>query len=80
MNGFLKGKVYSSVTVGERGQIVIPVELRKLLKIKSGDKLIVIARPHGKMIGLIPAEELNKFLDQASKAISKLEKKLSKKR
>jgi len=81
MNGFFKGKVYGTVTVGERGQVVIPAEIRKSLNIKSGDKLIVIAEPHSnrKMIGLIPAENFTRFLNQAAKVISKLERKVSKK-
>jgi AbrB family looped-hinge helix DNA binding protein len=34
-------KFYGSVTVSERGQIVIPVDARKDFKIKTGDKLLV---------------------------------------
>lgn len=36
---------YGSVTVGERGQIVIPAEARNELNIKPGDKLIVMKDP-----------------------------------
>lgn len=79
MNGFFKGKVYALATVGERGQVVIPSDLRKSLHVKPGDKLIVLARPDRKMIGLIPAEDFNRFLSQASKLISKLERKVAKK-
>ncbi len=39
---------YGSVTVGERGQIVIPAEARAELDIKAGDKLLVGKDPmHG---------------------------------
>ena len=34
-------KFYGSVTVSERGQIVIPVDARKDFDIKTGDKLLV---------------------------------------
>ncbi len=34
-------KFYGSVTVSERGQIVIPSEARKDFKINTGDKLLV---------------------------------------
>ena len=38
-----KGKhFFGSVTVGERGQIVIPQEARKLFKICPGDKLVIL--------------------------------------
>ncbi len=34
-------KFYGSVTVSERGQVVIPIEARKDFDIKTGDKLLV---------------------------------------
>jgi AbrB family looped-hinge helix DNA binding protein len=34
-------KFYGSVTVSERGQVVIPVDARKDFGIKTGDKLLV---------------------------------------
>lgn len=70
MGAFMKGKIYGAVTVGERGQVVIPAEIRKSFKVNAGDKLIVFAKPGG-MIGLVPAEEFNQFLEEASRMISK---------
>lgn len=72
MSGLSKGKVYGAVTVGERGQVVIPAEIRKSFKVKAGDKLIVFAKPD--MIGLVPAEEFNQFLNQAAEMLAKLKK------
>lgn len=38
-----KGKhFFGAVTVGERGQIVIPQEARRLFKISPGDKLLIL--------------------------------------
>lgn len=38
-----KGKyMFGMVSVGDKGQIVIPVKARKVFDIKSGDKLIVL--------------------------------------
>jgi AbrB family looped-hinge helix DNA binding protein len=34
-------KFYGSVTVSERGQIVIPADARKDFNIKTGDKLLI---------------------------------------
>ncbi|MFX1257936.1 MAG: AbrB/MazE/SpoVT family DNA-binding domain-containing protein [Promethearchaeota archaeon] len=43
MTKVIKGKYFfGSVKVGERGQIVIPIEARKLFNIKPGDKLLVL--------------------------------------
>ena len=36
---------YGSVTVGERGQVVIPAEARTQLGIEAGDKLLVMRDP-----------------------------------
>ncbi|MFH0771041.1 MAG: AbrB/MazE/SpoVT family DNA-binding domain-containing protein [Candidatus Omnitrophota bacterium] len=77
MHGIFKGKVYGAVTVGERGQLVIPAELRKALNIKSGDQLMVFAKLDKKVISLMPAKDFSRFLERASKAISKLEREIS---
>lgn len=79
MNAIFKGKVYGAVTVGERGQLVIPAELRKAISIKSGDQLMVFANLDKKLISLMPSKDFTKFLDRAAKVISRLEKKVIKK-
>jgi len=43
MNAAPKGKYAGTVTVGAKGQIVIPGEVRKLFGIRPGDTLIVLA-------------------------------------
>ena len=79
MNGIFKGKTYGAVTLGERGQVVIPAELRKTLKIKSGDQLMVFANPEKRIISLMPSKDFSDFLEKASKIISKLENKVPRK-
>ena len=78
MNGFFKGKVYGAATVGERGQLVIPSDLRKDLDIKAGDRLILFAKLDRKMISIMREKDFSDFLQKASKIISKLESKVSK--
>lgn len=79
MNAMFKGKVYGTATVGERGQLVIPAELRKALRIKSGDQLMVFAKLDKKVINLMPEKEFSEFLEKAAKLIAKLESKVHKK-
>ena len=79
MGPFFKGRVYGSVTVGERGQLVIPAQLRKELGIKSGDQLMVFAHLDKKVINFMPAKDFSQFLDKASKLIDKLERKVHQK-
>jgi len=38
-------KLIATVTVGERGQIVVPTEARNSLNIKPGEKLLVFLAP-----------------------------------
>jgi len=79
MNGIFKGKTYGAVTIGERGQLVIPAQLRKALHIKSGDLLMVFAKPDKKVINLMPEKDFSEFLEKASKIISRLESRSLKK-
>lgn len=67
-------RMYGAVTVGERGQIVIPVQARKTYRIKAGDKLVVFARTGGP-IGLMPAESLSRFLDRGVGDVPKTKEK-----
>ncbi len=56
-----KDKVYGTTTVGERGQIVIPVEARKELDLKPGDHLIVMGKL-GKALGIFKLEHLQEII------------------
>lgn len=73
MEKFEMPKMYGAVTVGERGQVVIPAQVRKMYNLRTGEKLIVFAKPGGP-IGFIPSEHFNHFLEQASKIMSKMKK------
>jgi AbrB family looped-hinge helix DNA binding protein len=50
-----------SVSVGERGQIVIPAEARQRLGLKTGDKLLVFVNPLNSGIFLIPPSALDEL-------------------
>lgn len=62
--------ICGTTTVGERGQVVIPAEIRKLMKLVTGDKLLVFCK-FDQVIGLIKAENLDKFLDKISTHVMK---------
>ncbi len=53
-------KVEAVVSVDERGQMVLPKELREKLAIRAGDKLAVVS--WGKTICLIKADQLNEMV------------------
>ena len=55
-------KFYGGITsIGERGQIVVPVEVREKLKLKKGEKLFIFSKGN-KFIGLVRAEQMSQFL------------------
>lgn len=69
---------YDSVTVGERGQVVIPAKARKDFGIKAGDKLIVLCGP-GKMgIALVHSKHMAKMFSKLSQQITKFKELISK--
>ena len=75
---FMEDAFYDSVTVGERGQVVIPARARRDLGIKHKDKLIVL-RAMGKMgIVLIHTKHMSHIFDKMTKHIGKIKKLLSK--
>ena len=58
-----KGKhLFGLVTVGEKGQVVIPAKARKIFEISAGDQLVVLG-DEGQGIALVKAES---FLSLAS--------------
>jgi AbrB family looped-hinge helix DNA binding protein len=66
-------KMYGTVTIGERGQVVIPAEARKQFRLKGGDKLIVFANGEGP-IALFPSEHFTQFLEHTAEMLSKIKK------
>ena len=73
-------EVYGTVTVGQRGQVVIPMKARKALKIRQGNQLIVMSGPPGKedIISFIPVGRISDFLKHFEDRIQALKKELSK--
>ncbi|MBN2482772.1 MAG: AbrB/MazE/SpoVT family DNA-binding domain-containing protein [Candidatus Omnitrophica bacterium] len=69
-------QVYGTVTIGQRGQVVIPMKVRKALKISAGDQLIVMSGPPGRkdMISFIPAQRISQVLQYPQEPVSGLKK------
>ncbi len=60
--------IWGSVTVGDRGQIVIPKGARDLFGITGGSRLIICSDEVG--IALIPAEDFENMMKQAMEYMS----------
>ena len=55
-------KMHGSVTVGTKGQIVIPKDVRDILGIVEWDTLMTMTK-YGKFVGFIKAEDMEDFID-----------------
>jgi len=55
---------YGAVTVSDKGQIAIPIDIRRELKIKTGDRLIVIKRKDNAGVILLKTEKMDKLLER----------------
>ena len=72
---FPKPEFQGSTTVGERGQIVLPADMRKKHGIKPGDKLLVISNPlpNGAWsIMLVESSVLNQVLSDMTEQIGQI--------
>ena len=64
-----KGKhLFGTVTIGERGQIVIPVKARKIFDLNPGDSLIVLGDEE-QGIALVKAGVVMNFLNAINESI-----------
>lgn len=69
-----KGKhLFGAVTVGEKGQIVIPKKAREIFEIKPGDKLLVLG-DEAQGIGIVKADIMMKFMREVNNMIPGKEK------
>ena len=62
-----------TVTVGERGQIVIPAEARQLLGINPGDKLMIMRAPAHRGIVAFRIDDFREWVDSLQAGMQYLE-------
>lgn len=66
--------IYGMVTVGARGQVVVPNKARSEYKIKAGDRLLVMSGPPGqkKFITLIPMSNMEEMMSNLESHVTQL--------
>lgn len=61
--------LFGVVKVGDKGQVVIPKDARKVYDIKPGDSLMLLGDQNG--MALLKTEVLQSFIDQAMGGLTK---------
>jgi AbrB family looped-hinge helix DNA binding protein len=67
-------RLYGTVKVGDRGQVVIPAEARKELDIKPGDLLFVMAGRNRRGIAMVKADAMRDLAEKIMQGIEDAEK------
>jgi AbrB family looped-hinge helix DNA binding protein len=70
-------RFYDVVTVGERGQVVIPSKARKTLGIRPGDKLLALEGPMGSSVVFFKIKSIDAVIEKMSKAIGKIKRQIA---
>ncbi len=65
-----KFKVFGSMVVSPRGQVVIPANARKELDIGSGDTLLACGTPHGEGLLLLKVDAVEQILSVMSEQLA----------
>ena len=72
-----KKSFYGTTTLGEKGQVVIPVETRKAMNIKKGEKLLVFGMGHD-MLLFFKLSNLEKFASHLENRLKQIHNLLKK--
>ena len=60
-----------STVVGERGQVVIPKDIRDHVRLQAGDKLMVVVHKNGPIM-LLSLEQMQSMMRQMSEHMSEM--------
>ena len=69
-----KFRVFGSMVVSPRGQVVIPANARKELNIGSGDTLLACGTPHGEGLLLLKVDAVERILSVMSEQLASIGK------
>ncbi|MDD2870695.1 MAG: AbrB/MazE/SpoVT family DNA-binding domain-containing protein [Candidatus Gracilibacteria bacterium] len=55
-------KLYGTTTIGPKGQVVIPKEVRNILNLNTGDSISVLIKDD-KFIGMVKNEDISELME-----------------
>ena len=70
-------RLYGTVKVGDRGQVVIPAEARKELNINPGDLLFVMAGRNRRGIAMVKANTMKELAEKIMQGLEVTEEEKS---
>jgi AbrB family looped-hinge helix DNA binding protein len=62
-------KIFGTLTLNDKGQVVIPVEARNALEIGPGSRLMVMGAPHGQGLILVRLEDIESKIKTFAEAV-----------
>lgn len=71
--GFGPPQFVGTTVVGERGQVVIPKDVRNNLDLKAGSRLVVLQHPKGGII-MLPVEHVRGIMDEMARQFGQIQK------
>lgn len=66
-------RLYGATTMGERGQIVIPAEARRDLRMSPSSKLLVFGNPKGGGLLIMKVDDVGELVSQVNQIIKSIE-------
>lgn len=67
-----------TVTVGPKGQVVIPADVRVKMHIAPGDKLVVLYIPDKQSVGFVPESQVQNLIDRMGARVNEFRSALKK--
>ncbi|MBI2303856.1 MAG: AbrB/MazE/SpoVT family DNA-binding domain-containing protein [Chloroflexi bacterium] len=67
------GRCYGSVTVSERGQLVIPADARRELGMETGTQVFIFAALGGRGLVLIPGDTASALIQHAMTRLAEVQ-------
>lgn len=70
-------RLVGTVTIGPKGQVVIPVEAREKMGVQPGDKLIALYLDDHKTVSFVTEKEMQTIIDRMGAHLTNINNELS---
>lgn len=65
-------QLVGTMTLGPKGQVVIPAEVRESMEVKPGDKMVALYIPDKQSIGFVSEAHMQTLIDHMGQSIDAL--------